>query len=84
MTSRYIVDVDHKDDVVTLTDTMGELKTEFDSEIMLAPADEAITVIDKLNWYEYLVKELMMHLTYHGWTEDNFKDLIEEVELNLE
>ena len=50
--------------------------------------EDAITVIDKLNHYEnyygLLVKMLKEHLEYHGWTEEDFKGLIEDVEANLE
>ena len=66
-----------------LTDNEYELKTSFDSEIVLYPIDGAGQVIDKLNWYEVFVKMLKEHLEYEGWTEDDFKGLIEDVEANL-
>lgn len=81
---RYTVEVDSKDDVITLHDSRDELKSEFDSEIILAPATEAVIVCEKLNWYDKVLQEMKMHLEYHGWTEDDFKNLIEEVEYNLE
>ena len=40
-------------------------------------------VVDKLNWYELFVKMLKENLEYEGWTEDDFKGLIEDVEANL-
>lgn len=85
---RYEYSEDSINDCITLTDNEEELKTSFDSEIVLYPMDDAITVIDKLNWYEQyyglLVGMLKEHLEYHGWTEDDFKGVIEDVEANME
>ena len=85
---RYEYSEDRINDCITLTDNEEELKTSFDSEIVLYPMDDAITVIDKLNWYEQyyglLVGMLKEHLEYHGWTEDDFKGVIEDVEANME
>ena len=85
---RYEYSEDVENDCITLTDNKEELKTSFDSEIILFPMEDAITVIDKLNHYEnyygLLVKMLKENLEYHGWTEDDFKGLLEEVEANLE
>ena len=82
--SRYTYTTDDMNDCITLYDEEEELKTSFDSEIVLYPLDDSVTVVDKLNFYEALVKELKMHLEYHDWTDKDFKDVIEEVELNLE
>ena len=85
---RYEYTVDESNDCLTLTDNNDELKTSFDSEIILYPLDDAIGVVDKLNWYEeyygLLVKELKMHLEYHGWSEEDFKSVIEDVKANME
>ena len=82
--SRYTYTTDDMNDCITLYDEEEELKTSFDSEIVLYPLDDSVTVIDKLNFYEALIKELKMHLEYYDWTDKDFKDVIEEVELNLE
>ena len=82
--SRYTYTTDDMNDCITLYDEEEELKTSFDSEIVLYPLDDSVTVVDKLNFYEALVKELKMHLEYYDWTDKDFKDVIEEVELNLE
>ena len=81
---RYEYSEDSINDCITLTDNEEELKTSFDSEIVLYPMDDAITVIDKLNWYEAVVKEMKSNLEYHGWTEDNFRLMLEDVEANME
>ncbi|MBQ2635379.1 MAG: hypothetical protein IJJ11_07430 [Methanosphaera sp.] len=84
MDKRYKYQKDIENDCITICDNEEELKTSFDSEICLYPLEDAITIVDKLNFYELLVKELMMHLEYHEWTEDDFKSIIEDVEANLE
>ena len=61
-----------------------QLLVDFGSEIVLYPLDDAKIVVDKLNWYELFVKMLKENLEYEGWTEDDFKGLIEDVEVNLE
>lgn len=84
---RYEYAVDESNDCLTLTDNNDELKTSFDSEIILYPLDDAIGVVDKLNWYEeyygLLVNELKMHLEYYGWSEEDFKSVIEDVKANM-
>ena len=82
--SRYHYTTDDMNDCITLYDEEEELKTSFDSEIVLYPLEDSVTVVDKLNFYEALIKELKMHLEYYDWTDKDFKDVIEEVELNLE
>ena len=77
---RYEYTEDVENDCITIIDEKGELKTDFDSNIILWTFDDAITVVDKLNWYELLVQEMKSHLEYHGWTEEDFKGLIEDVE----
>lgn len=37
------------DDTLTVTDTHDELKNGFDSEIVLAPAEDAQLIVDELN-----------------------------------
>ena len=83
MSKRYETSEDLENDCITLTDTMDELTTSFDSEIILYPLEDAVTVVDKLNWYELLVQMLKENLEYEGWSEDDFKSLIEDVEANL-
>lgn len=85
---RYEYDEDPENDCVTLTDNDGELTTSFNSEIVLYPCEDAIIVIDQLNHYEnyygLLVSMLKEHLESYGWTEEDFKSVIEDVEANLE
>lgn len=76
------------EDCVTLIDNKDELKTSFDSEIVLYPAEDAMNVIDKLNWYEQyyglLVKMLKENLEYYGWGEEDFMSVLEDVKANMD
>ena len=82
--ARYEYNEDLENDCITLIDNEDELKTDYDSEIILYPLDDAVTVVDKLNWYEAVVKEMKSHLEYYDWTEEDFKKtIIEEAEANL-
>lgn len=86
---RYEYSEDTMEDCITLTDNEEELKTSFDSEIILSPAEDAITLVDKLNYYENflqaLIKEVKGHLAYYDWSEEDFqKTIIEEVEANMD
>ena len=81
---RHETHEDSENDCLTLVDNEEELKTSFDSEIILLPLDGAEQVVDKLNWYEAVVKEMKSNLEYHGWTEDNFRLMLEDVEANME
>ena len=81
---RYETEIDKLDNCITLKDNKDELKSDFEADIVLYPIEDAKTVIDKLNWYDLLVETMKEHLEYHGWTEDDFKGLIEDVECNLE
>ncbi|WP_296882191.1 hypothetical protein [uncultured Methanobrevibacter sp.] len=81
---RYETQEDKENDCLTLIDNEEELKTSFDSEIILYPLDGAEQVVDKLNWYELLVEKMTEHLKYYGFEKHDFELLIEEVELDLE
>lgn len=81
---RYESEIDNLNECVTLKDNNDELKSDFEADIVLYPIDDALSVIQKLNWYELLVEMMKEHLTYESWTEDDFKGLIEDVEANLD
>ena len=85
---RYEYAEDMIEDCVTLIDNEDELKTSFDSEIVLYPAEDAMNVIDKLNWYEQyyglLVKMLKENLEYYGWGEKDFMSVLEDVKANMD
>lgn len=74
---------DYENDCITICDEEEKLKTSFDSEIILFPMDDAITVIDELNVQCAIVNMLVEHLeTYED--EDDIQYWIDEVREDLE
>lgn len=82
---RYEVTEDIENDCLTVEDKLGLISNSFGSEQLgLYPIEDAEPIVNRLQFLECYVKELEMHLTYHDWTEKDFKDTREEVELNME
>ena len=77
--SRYVTDVYYKDYCITVNDTQGELVNNFGSEIILAPAEDAEIIIDKLNFQDKLITRLIQELSYNGYEDENIQELIEMV-----
>jgi len=86
--SRYVADPDFKDDIVEIHDEQEELKTEFDSDIILAPAEDALIVVNELNKKELIInaltnalKEELKNQYYCEEDIDYYlKDLMEDLE----
>jgi len=82
---RYEVKEDLENDCLTIEDKQGTITNSFGSEqLILNPIEDATPLIERLQFLECYVKELEMHLEYEGWTEKNFRDTREEVELNMD
>ena len=81
---RYIGKPDTMEDCLIITDNLEELKSDYDSEVILYPLEDAEIVVDKLNFYDLLVKRLSEHLEYYGFGPDDVKDVIEDVRCDLE
>ena len=82
---RYSVQEDLEEDCLTVEDNTGVLVNSFGSEqLVLGNIEDASVIVNRLQFLECYVKELEMHLEYEGWTEKDFKDTREEVELNME
>jgi len=82
---RYEVKKDIENDCLTIEDKQGLLTNSFGSEqLILSPIEDAEPIIDRLQFLECYAKELESHLEYEGWTEKDFKDTREELELNME
>lgn len=80
---RFTMDVDPKDDVITVYDSKDELKADFSSDIILAPVDEAVTVINELNIQCCIVDMLVNHLQHYEDIED-IKYWIKEIREDFE
>lgn len=84
---RYEVQEDIENDCLTVEDKLGELTNSFGSEqLMLHPIEDANPIVDRLQFLECYCKALEEALKYgpEEWTDKDFKDTKEEVELNME
>lgn len=67
---RFKYQKDVSDDCITICDDEEKLKTSFDSEIILYPMEDAISVIDELNIQCATVKMLKEQLESYEASED--------------
>lgn len=84
---RYEVQEDIENDCLTVEDKLGELTNSFGSEqLMLHPIEDANPIVERLQFLECYCKALEEALKYgpEEWTDKDFKDTKEEVELNME
>ena len=79
MSDRFTYTTDTLDDCITLIDSEEELKTDFDSNIVLSPLDDSITVVDYLNTQSRIIARLTLELSYNDYEEENIRDLIDEI-----
>ena len=59
---RFETEEDTINDCLTITDTRDQLKTSFDSDIVLYPAEDASSVVDELNVQCAVNEMLIEHL----------------------
>lgn len=84
---RYEVQEDIENDCLTVEDKLGELTNSFGSErLILYPIEDANPIVERLQFLECYCKALEEALKYgpEEWTDKDFKDTKEEVELNME
>ena len=82
---RFETSEDLENNCLTVEDTLGIITNSFGSEqLVLSPIEDAEPILNRLQFLECYVKELENHLTYEGWTEKDFRDTKEEVELNMD
>ena len=85
MTERYTVEEDLENDCLTVTDNEYTLTNSFGSDnLILGNIEDSTVIMNRLNFLEAYTKELEENLKYYDFTEENFKDIREEVELNME
>ena len=66
------------DDCIELIDELDELKTGYDSNIVLYPLDDSITVVDYLNTQSKIIARLTLELTYNDYEDENIQEIIED------
>ena len=59
---RYTVKVDDLEDTLEILDDEEELKTEFGSNIIIAPSEDAECLVNKLNKYDAFEKYVIQYL----------------------
>ena len=67
------------DDCIELFDEEDELKSDYNSNIVLYPLDDSITVVDYLNTQSKIIARLTLELTYNDYEDENIKEIIDEV-----
>ena len=80
---RYKYTKNYLDDCITICDEKEELKTSFDSEIMLSPMEDAETVVFELNKKEAIIQVLYEALLSYEDEQDIeywMKEALEELE----
>ena len=60
---RYKFQKDYENDCITICDEDEELKTSYDSDITLAPMEDAVTIVNELNCKEEVIKALRQQLS---------------------
>lgn len=83
MDKRYKYQKDYENDCITICDEEEELKTDFGSEIVLYPLDDAITVLTELNIQTAINKMLVEQLESYEDIED-IKYWIKEIRDDFE
>ena len=79
MGERFTYTKDSMDDCITLIDSEDELKTDYDSNIVLYPLDDSITVVDYLNTQSRIIARLTLELSYNDYEDENIRELIDDV-----
>ena len=80
---RFEISEDTLDDCITVTDSKEELKTAFDSNIVLYPIEDALAVMEELNVQCAIVDMLVEHLQMYE-AEEDIKYWIDEVREDME
>lgn len=81
---RYKFSKDYGNDCITVCDSKDELKTSFDSDITLAPMEDAITIVNELNKKECIIHELKQTLRDNHFCEEDIDYIINSALDNYE
>ena len=79
MSDRFTYTENTEENCLELIDDIGELKTDYDSNIVLYPLDDSITIVDYLNTQSRIIARLSLELTYNNYVEENIQELIDEI-----
>lgn len=79
MLDRFTYTENKSEDCIELIDDDEELKTDYDSNIVLYPLDDSITVVEYMNTQSKIIARLTVELTRNDYDDENIKEIIEEV-----
>lgn len=79
MSDRFTYTENTEENCLELIDDAGELKTDYDSNIVLYPLDDSITIVDYLNTQSRIITRLSLELSYNDYEDENIQELIEDV-----
>ena len=79
MSDRFTYTENTEENCLELIDEAEELKTDYDSNIVLYPLDDSITIVDYLNTQTKIIARLKLELTFNDYEDENIQDLIDEV-----
>lgn len=81
---RYNYSKDYSNDCITVCDKKEELKTSYDSDITLAPMEDAIRIIEELNKKECTIHGLKQVLKDNFFTDEDIDYILSSALDNYE
>ena len=79
MSDRFTYTENTEENCLELIDDTGELKTDYDSNIVLYPLDDSITIVDYLNTQSRIITRLSLELSYKDYEDEDIQELIDDV-----
>ena len=79
MSDRFTYTENTEENCLELIDEAEELKTDYDSNIVLYPLDDSITIVDYLNTQSKIIARLSLELTFNDYEDENIQELIDEI-----
>ena len=81
---RYDYTPDENDNCLTLHDQQEHLKTDFGTDIVLYPLEDALFLVNHLNKQEKFIEVLIRELKANEYDDENIKELLEEADYEME
>lgn len=81
---RYDYTPDENDNCLTLHDQQEQLQTDFGTDIVLYPLEDALFLVNHLNKQEKFIEVLIRELKANEYDDENIKELLEEADYEME
>ena len=81
---RYDYTPAEDDNCLTLHDNNEQLQTDFGTDIVLYPLEDARFLVNHMNKQETLIEILIRELRGYEYSDENIKELMEEAEYEME